>query len=85
MSKRELRVGDVIACDYGGPRRPSQPTVTILRLITDVRPTGYTWEYLDLGADRPDDEPQPDFISENSSDPFFELGWRLVCRGAYRP
>jgi len=40
----------------------------IVRKITEVRETGYTWEY-------PDSQSSNDYISENSSDPFFEFGW----------
>ncbi len=41
----------------------------IERRITEVRSTGYTWEYPDV--------PNKDFISENSSDPFFDHFWTL--------
>jgi len=36
--------------------------------IIAVRNTGYTWKYID--SDKK-------FRSENSSDPFFDLGWKL--------
>ena len=42
----------------------------IRREITEVRDTGYTWRYPDI--------PDRDFWSENSTDPFFDLGWVKV-------
>jgi hypothetical protein len=36
--------------------------------ITEVRDTGYTWQYPDLPNGG-------DFWSENSNDPFYECGW----------
>jgi hypothetical protein len=42
----------------------------IVREITAVRETGYTWRY--------PDKPDKDFLSENSNDPFFDLGWVLA-------
>lgn len=41
----------------------------IIREILEVRKTGYTWKYPESDAD---------FWSENSSDPFFVMGWELV-------
>lgn len=42
----------------------------VVRRITAVRPTGYSWVY------DPDDWGR-EFMSENSSDPFFDRGWAL--------
>lgn len=42
----------------------------LVKKITEVRETGYTWSYLDV--------PERDFWSENSSDPFFEMGWKVI-------
>lgn len=42
------------------------------REITEARKTGYTWRY-------PETPDAGYWSSENSSDPFFELGWRLVA------
>lgn len=39
----------------------------IRRQIVAVRATGYTWRYPDI--------PGETFLSENSTDPFFEWGW----------
>lgn len=37
----------------------------IVRQITEVRETGYSWVYPEI--------PEKNFLSENSCDPFFEL------------
>lgn len=44
---------------------------TVIREITEVRPTGYQWRYPDLPDLCPDGS-QNSFASENSDDPFFE-------------
>lgn len=59
--KKDIRVGDVIL-----PRS----RVSFARIITEVRDTGYSWRYVDRTEDH-------DFVSENSNDPFFELGWHV--------
>ena len=41
----------------------------IERTITEVRQSGYTWKYANDGF--------RDYWSENSSDPFFDWGWKL--------
>jgi hypothetical protein len=41
----------------------------VVREITEVRETGYTWRYLHT--------PDKEFDSENSTDPMLELGWRI--------
>jgi len=58
-----LQVGDIVIGTQAHNR-------DVVREITEVRTTGYTWCC-------PDIEGQ-DWISENSCDPFFELGWELV-------
>lgn len=75
MSRLRYEVGDVVACS-------GLPGEIRTRLITAVRPTGYTWEYIDRGQSWRNDE---DYISENSSDPMLEYRWKLVLRGARRP
>lgn len=68
----KLQVGDVI---FHAGRDD------IFRVITEVRSTGYTWEYLHRGVA----SSALNFISENSTDPMFEVGWTLVLCGARRP
>lgn len=48
---------------------------SVVREIVDVRSTGYGWKYPDLGTVTPTGG-ENYFASENSSDPFFEYGWR---------
>ena len=55
-----LKPGDLIENERG-----------IQRLITECRPTGYTWCYPDM----PD---KGNWWSENSTDPLFEVSWRRV-------
>ena len=43
---------------------------SVIRRITSVRKTGYSWQYVDI--------PNKIFYSENSNDPFFEVGWSKV-------
>lgn len=64
----KLQEGDVI-------RGRASHNKGIIRKITEVRATGYTWIYLDI--------PEMDFISENSNDPYFDLGWERVSGGIY--
>lgn len=41
---------------------------SVIRQIVDVRPTGYGWHY-------EDDPEKKYFLSEDSTDPFFQYGW----------
>lgn len=61
-----LKKGDVI--DTIEPRFSTidNTPIDMRRQITEVRKTGYTWIYPDT--------PDKDFLSENSNDPFFEMG-----------
>jgi hypothetical protein len=59
--KRDIQVGDIIIPKGRHP---------YARRITEVRDTGYSWQYVETSVD-------DDFVSENSSDPFFENGWTL--------
>lgn len=59
----DLRPGD----------RIQHPSGTI-REIVDVRPTGYGWKYPEYGLTCPDGK-ENYWWSENSSDPFFDVGW----------
>lgn len=45
----------------------------IAREITEVRDTGYTWVYVDRNGGNPHGD--ADYISENSTDPFFRSSW----------
>ncbi len=73
MTTPRFEIGDLIA--YEGW------DCVLFRLITEVRDTGYTWEYADRGAPwRADDC----YLSENSSDPML-TAFRLVLKGARRP
>lgn len=58
--KQRFAVGDLVKC-----LRPHAQG--IVREILAVRRTGYTWRYPEV--------PDKDFWSENSNDPFLELGW----------
>lgn len=58
-----IKVGDYVLGTVPG-------NLGVIRRITEVRDSGYTWVYLHgLGED---------FISENSNDPFFEHGWHVI-------
>ena len=57
----KLRVGDKVR---------SLDFPEVIREITEVRSTGYTWKYPDI--------PDVDFLSENGTDPFFEWRWERV-------
>ncbi len=57
-----LDIGDIITNN-----RFQEP---ILREITEVRDTGYSWVYPDV--------PDKEFYSEDSSDPFFDCDWVVV-------
>lgn len=59
-----FKVGDTITLD-----NTAEVSTPFNRLITEVRDTGYTWEYPDVNGS---------FLSENSNDPFLEHGWVLV-------
>jgi hypothetical protein len=45
--------------------------------IVDVRPTGYGWKYPEFGEELPNGG-ENYWWSDNSTDPFFELDWRVV-------
>jgi hypothetical protein len=45
--------------------------------IVDVRSTGYGWKYPDLGKVTPSGE-ENYWWTENSSDPFLDVGWVLI-------
>lgn len=62
---KDLRPGDLIHHGY------------VFREIVDVRPTGYGWRYPEHGKICPDGS-ENYWWSENSSDPFFVLGWKKV-------
>lgn len=57
---KKMNIGDKV-------RNIDSPNV--IRQITEVRDTGYTWIYPDI--------PDKDFWSENSSDPFFKFNWEV--------
>jgi len=76
MGKARFSVGDVLVNNM----RSSDGGTLHYRVITAVRPTGYTWEYLDRGMFHTDD----DYLSENSSDPFLKVGWLRCLVGARR-
>lgn len=59
-----FKVGDTITLDD-----TAEVSTPFNRLITEVRDTGYTWEYPDVNGT---------FLSENSNDPFLENGWVLA-------
>jgi hypothetical protein len=63
--KPELKPGDFV--ESGG----------VVREITEVRPTGYTWRYPEV--------PDRDFWSENSNDPHFEMGWTRCGKEGRQP
>ena len=65
----KFATGDTIRCS-------SETTRDIVRRITEVRPTGYTWVYVRAGV--PDSH--VDYASENSTDPQF-ADWELVLPG----
>lgn len=69
MSTPRFKANDVIISDNGTCRE-----------ILDVCDTGYGWRYPDLDAITPAGG-ENYFRSENSTDPFFELGWRKVAGG----
>jgi hypothetical protein len=58
--KVQFKVGDTVVC-------VRSHASGVERKITAVRETGYTWVYPHT--------PDRTFITENSSDPFLELGW----------
>lgn len=58
----DLKVGDLV--------KLTNTKNEVVRKILEVRDTGYTWIYPDI--------PSRDFWSENSNDPFFELGWEKL-------
>lgn len=64
----DWKVGDVLQ---------SKRDPEVQREIVDVRPTGYSWKYPDLGETTPSGV-ENYWISENSSDPFFEVGWTKI-------
>lgn len=51
----------------------------VVREIVDVRDAGYGWRYPDMGEHTPAGG-ENYFLSENSTDPFFELGWERAPR-----
>lgn len=59
-----FKVGDTIT-----PDKNVEAFTSFNRIITEVRDTGYTWEYPGIDGT---------FYSENSNDPFLEYGWVLV-------
>lgn len=59
----KLNVGDQVQW-----RQLDEDGSPIIRQITEVRQTGYSWIYPDI--------PDQEFMSENSNMPFFENGWR---------
>jgi len=65
----KLSVGDTIISD------PTVHGTEIQREIVDVRKAGYGWKYPDLGETTPIGT-ENYFWSENSTDPFFDYGWR---------
>lgn len=58
----ELKIGDKVI-GYG------KHNEGIIREITAVRNKGYSWRYEDSSNE---------YLSENSSDPLFEMGWKKV-------
>lgn len=64
----DWKIGDVLQ---------SKRFPEVQREIVDIRPTGYGWKYPDLGETTPSGA-ENYWISENSSDPFFEVGWTKI-------
>lgn len=80
IASQRFEVGDIVTYQP----HPDAREDPLFRVITAVRDSGYSWEYLDRGINHGHQtRADEDYLSENSSDPMLWY-WRRVLKGASR-